>query len=78
MFGTAIRKWRRRHELTQAEIAFAAGATTQSVWNWEAGKYEPRVSTAISLDERWPGLLADLKRELKRNKARSASKRRAA
>lgn len=77
MFERAFCRWRRRHGLSRAEIAVVADTSTQAVWTWENGVHDPRISVVIDLERKYPGLFAELKRELKRSK-RSVGKRRVA
>lgn len=39
-----IREWREQAGLTQAQLAARLDVTPSSVYNWEAGKSEPRAA----------------------------------
>jgi len=39
-----IREWREQTGLTQAQLAARLDVTPSSVYNWEAGKSEPRAA----------------------------------
>ncbi|NEP02551.1 MAG: helix-turn-helix transcriptional regulator [Symploca sp. SIO2E9] len=42
--GIELMKLRKRLGLTQRKVAEAVGVTDQSVSNWEAGRFEPRLT----------------------------------
>ena len=47
--GQRLREWRLRRERSQAEVARAAGITQASLSNYETGKRELPLSTALRL-----------------------------
>jgi transcriptional regulator with XRE-family HTH domain len=42
--GRELMRLRKRQGLTQKQVADAVGVTDQSVSNWEAGRFEPRLT----------------------------------
>lgn len=44
-----VRKWRRWHELSQAELADKVGVSRQTIANIEKGNYSPSVYLALAL-----------------------------
>jgi DNA-binding XRE family transcriptional regulator len=42
--GRELMRLRKRLGLTQKQVADAVGVTDQSVSNWEAGRFEPRLT----------------------------------
>lgn len=42
--GSKLTKLRKRLGLTQKQVADAIGVTDQTVSNWEAGRFEPRLT----------------------------------
>jgi transcriptional regulator with XRE-family HTH domain len=38
-----IRELREAHGMTQLELAVRIGVTPASVYNWESGRYQPRI-----------------------------------
>lgn len=49
--GTRIAALRKRHGMTQEQLAQHLGTTRQAVSKWESGKSEPDVATLIRLGE---------------------------
>jgi DNA-binding transcriptional regulator YiaG len=45
----ALRRWRKRHGLTQAAAAARLGTNTKAVQNWEQGASRPRGLALSSL-----------------------------
>lgn len=44
-----VRKWRRWHELSQAELADKVGVSRQTIANIERGNYSPSVYLALAI-----------------------------
>lgn len=42
--GRELMRLRKRLKLTQKQVADAVGITDQTVSNWEAGRFEPRLT----------------------------------
>lgn len=42
--GRKLMRLRKRLKLTQKQVADAVGVTDQTVSNWEAGRFEPRLT----------------------------------
>ena len=49
MFGERIAELRRRHGLSQQEVANLLGVTRQTVSNWECGQGAPTIDKAMAL-----------------------------
>ena len=56
-----MRRWRKKHKLSPEDVASVAGVSRQTVYNWERGKTEPKLSQLALLDKKWPGLLKSMK-----------------
>lgn len=54
--GKALREWRTSHDLRPEAVAVVAGVSAQTVFRWEQGDGEPKVSQVLALEKRWPGL----------------------
>jgi len=48
-----IKKMRRKHHLSQEELAFYTGTNVRTIIRWEAGEYKPRGSALILLRAIW-------------------------
>ena len=83
-----VKERREALKMTQQEMADAIGTTKQAYHEWESGKREPTLSSAIkiarklnaSLDDLYPASLADeydKERSPKRGGVRVAKKKRA-
>jgi len=46
---TTIRAYRKRHKLSQSEFAAKLGISPRTLQNWETGRNEQRLRTAIRL-----------------------------
>lgn len=47
--NNAVRSFRRRHDLTQQDLADAIGTTRQTVISIEQGRYKPSVELALKI-----------------------------
>ena len=50
-YGQFIKRIRQTAKLTQADFAIAVGVGTNSVSQWENGKYEPNFVSKRAIDE---------------------------
>lgn len=58
--GQRVREWRLKHDRSQADVARAAGITQASLSNYETGKREMPLSTALGITAALDLGLADI------------------
>lgn len=42
--GKYIKKYRKEHNMTQAELAIAIGTSRPNIWSWESDRTEPSIN----------------------------------
>lgn len=63
--GDALKLWRNKHGLTQADAARAGGVGLSTWCQWEQGLHQgPPTSVLVKLERRFPGLMAALRDHL--------------